>query len=105
MNHLQEDDSLWSQVFGSGWETFEWWANYTFIEGDWDVEGVVVITHQDPDDTEGAATNHRIDAAALKAAYRKVGQKYPHLLVDQDIDAGLGDVIVQVACFGDVVYG
>lgn len=104
MNHLLEEDSLWSQVFGSGWEMWEWWTGYTFVEGAWDTEGVVVITHQNPEDPDEPATNHRIDPAALEAAYLKVAQKYPHLL-DQDIDAGLGDVILQVACFGDVIYG
>ena len=32
---------MWCAVFGSAGESWEWWLDMRFVEGDWDVPGVV----------------------------------------------------------------
>lgn len=102
------DEPIWTQVLESGWDTFEWWTAAEFLEGDWDVPGVVLVTHTPPDDPDEPATTHRLDEAAINAAYVTAKLKHSgglfHLFED-DIDAIAGDVVMQIACFGKIVYG
>jgi len=61
------------------------------------------LTHED-DDT----TRHSIDATKLAAALKLMHDKYPHhyanVITDND-DAETGDVLLQLAAFGELVYG
>ena len=107
MDHLTLGEPLWTQVFGSGWETFPWWSQVTFIEGDWDTEGVAVVVHTPPDDPDEPSTTHRLTPANIRAAYLVAKDHYSggtFRLFEDDIDAIAGDAILQLACFGTLVY-
>lgn len=99
------EQSLWSQVFGSGFETFSWWRkSAAFTEGSWDVPGVAVLEVEDPDDSVGMPLTFTVNDADLNSAAAVVKALYPHVFED-DIDAVAADIIVQTACFGEVIYG
>ena len=43
-------EQFWSAVFGSAWETWDWWVSLNYLEGsDWDKVGQVEIAGLDPD--------------------------------------------------------
>ena len=58
---------------------------------------------------EDDGTEHRLDAAGFQRALAILSEKYPrHLhdaLDDGRFDATTGDVFIQCAIFGDIVYG
>jgi hypothetical protein len=57
-------------------------------------------------DTE-EGVKHIITQVDLKIAVRIIAVNYPHLIAGLfgDYDATTGDVLVQCACFGDIIYG
>jgi hypothetical protein len=51
---------------------------------------------------------HVVDRAAIVKALAIIGDKYPHHLksiLEDNTDAETGDVLIQVAAFGDIPYG
>lgn len=116
---------LWSAVFGSGWETVASWLRKVKLEGDeadWDVPGAVTITAENPhaliddidDDPTIEATLVLEDIAkavseVLAEGYRDACTGQPITLDPEDLggdwDACVGNVILQQAVYGEVIYG
>lgn len=102
-------DELWSEVFGSGYEAVvdEWLVAERFIDGDWETPGTVQLVVEDPEE-DGHITK-AIDADDLYRAYEiAVERGYNHCgspINDQDFDACVGDIILQIAVYDEVVYG
>jgi hypothetical protein len=104
-------DEFWSAVFGSAWESWDWWLDYEFLENtDWDKAGSVRIVGLDP---EG---NQQTDKIEKVLTIEDLVKSYTHLVNtnpniptlsfgELDLDASDGDVIIQHAIFGDVIYG
>jgi hypothetical protein len=104
-------EQFWSAVFGSAWETWDWWVSLNYLEGsDWDKVGQVEIAGLDPDgDQETDIIKKVLGLDDIVKAFSKAvtdnksfGGFDPHEL---DLDACDGDVVIQYAMFGDVVYG
>lgn len=98
-------DDLWSAVFGSAFETWSWYYSVDYIEGDWDVPGKVMImawdgVHEDYDHLN----EYVIDLDDLVEAYTKYVNLGYKTMYD-DLDAVYGDVVVQLAMYGEVIYG
>ena len=99
---------LWSEVFGSGYETWPWWNMVTFSEGDWDTPGVAHLSIIDPDEgpLSTDVTVAEVNMERLVWAYEQAiatcvdactGKAiYP----GSDIDACVGDCILQIAVYG-----
>lgn len=104
----QIDD--WGNIFGASAGMWSWWRGITHIIGDWDTPGRVLLTIEDPDH-EGRVINRALNADAVFAALAKATELYPwHFIRDHrngllDLDAVSSDVVLQVAVFGEVVYG
>jgi hypothetical protein len=105
------DVALWSAVFGSSFETWDWWVGIKYVEGDWDVPGHVRLSILDPDDPEGSpliTANIRMENVR-KAFDRAVdeGVINPDCIFDEDdvdLDAVDGDVVLQIATLGEITY-
>lgn len=102
-------DELWSEVLGSGYEEVsEWIVKEQYIDGDWDTPGTIQIVAEDPEE-EGLNITVGIDADDLYKAYEiAVENGYTHCgkpLENQDFDACAGDIILQVAVYGETVFG
>lgn len=103
---------LWSAVMGSGWETFSWWTKCEYLEGDWDVPGHVLVGVEDPEDNELTVT-HVVDITDMTSALQTfVNEGYRDActgrridLTDLDFDACVGDSLMQIAVFGESIYG
>lgn len=114
-------------IFGAGIPRgWSWW--HSFVRDGWDYPDtspfhapdgwVTVVTAEDPRE-DGKSVTVRIDhAAIMKAARRISGKKFDanrttkeqarKLLLDIDacdIDACIADSILQVAVYGEIVYG
>ena len=82
-------DELWSDVFGSGWETYEWWYGHRYEDGEG--QYITPITIDD-----------------LVLAYTRLSQSdYTHcggFTLDAP-DACTGDAILQLCIYGELVFG
>lgn len=106
-----DPEELWTEVFGSGYETWPWWNMVTFSEGDWETPGVAWLSIIDPDDYDSQPVVASVNMDRLVWAYEQAiatcvdactGKPiYP----GSDIDACVGDCILQIAVQGEVVYG
>ena len=99
------DTELWSSVFGSGFETWSWWVSVE--DGpftDWETPGTVDLTIDDPEHGEGSGKTitKTVSIDELRAAVKALELDDEEL---EDIDAEVGDAILQQAIFGEVVYG
>lgn len=97
---------FWSNVLGSGWETWDWWVSVDYAEGsDWDKVGEVIITAWDGE-TEGEATiTKTLTLNDLVDAYKKCVEENGYSLNPDDLDAEQGDAIIQTAIYGETIYG
>lgn len=110
ISHAIDADEFWSSVMGSGWETYTWWQSVAYIDdSDWNVPGSVAVTIDNP---EGAGVRKAtIDVAVLAAAWNTLvaadhrdactGRRFDI----EDVDACVGDAVMQHAVLGEVVYG
>lgn len=104
---------IWENAFGTSGETFSWWREVTFLEGDWDVIGRVRLGIEDPEDESRTVTKtvgiSVVMAAARLAAETCVdactGRKISVHGEDLDWDACVSDCVLQIAVLGEVVYG
>jgi hypothetical protein len=106
-----EATEFWSAIFGSAWESWDWWLDYEFLEGsDWDTVGLVRVVGLDP---EGDQVSDKIEKILtiedLVKSYTHLVNSNPNIPTmsygELDLDASDGDVIIQQAIFGDVIYG
>lgn len=92
-----DSDLLLEYVLGSGMFSYApWWFDMEETE-----DGVTMTSE------EGV---HTVTATKVRSAFVKlVMEGFPAFqgvdLTDPDIDAELGDCIMQQACYGDVIYG
>lgn len=101
-------EDFWSNVLGSAWETWDWWVRLDYSEGsDWDKLGEITITAQDPNadwEDEQPTITKTLTVEDLAAAYGKCISE-GHRFNLEDLDASDGDCVIQMAMFGEVVYG
>jgi len=109
-------NKLWSAVFGSAFETMPWWKALKFVDCDWDQMPTNLVGHvrvgiDDPEFEEGEKIQFediRIEHL-VKGLEICIEKGYHHcgipISVDLDYDSCAGDVILQCAIFGELVYG
>ena len=107
-------EEVWQNTFGTGGESFHWWRQVRFIEGDWDVIGRVELVIDDPNDEDGNGRVSKVVgidevlAAALAVTASSVDActgKPIVLGAELDWDACVSDCVMQTAVLGEVVYG
>ena len=102
-------EELWSAVFGSAWETWDWWWSIKYIDCNWDVVGKVKIVACDPDDEDAPKVTKTIGLDDIvKAIESLTARDYFTVardLKELDFDACSGDCVIQEAIFGEVIYG
>lgn len=98
-------EDFWGNILGSGWEAWDWWVDLSYSKGaSWDVVGELTITAWDGE-TEGEATiTKTLGIQDLVDAYSKCLAEGYRFNLD-DFDSLQGDAIIQMAMFGEVVYG
>lgn len=105
-----ETSELWSAVMGSGWETWSWWQSVRYLEGDWDIPGRVQVSISDPDDPDADIDIVQVDLDALILAVKTVAAgNYVDACTGRDIDwedvdACVGDLVMQIAVLGKETY-
>jgi hypothetical protein len=104
-----DKNELWADVFGSGWEYSPWWISVDFTNGDWEEHGEAVIKYLDPDDADEQQTATKtVTITDLANACSKLEtQGWTHCGGEglSDPDACTSDAVLQVAVFGELVYG
>ncbi len=105
---IDDDDELWSNVFGTAGESWSWWRGVAFRDGaTWESAsgGHVVLRIEDPDD-EGKVVEKHVGIDDVRYAVQwYVGQGYEKICPLDDLDASMSDLILQFMVFGEVVYG
>ena len=103
-----DDVEFWSSIMGSSEFPHEWWLKIKYHgEADWDKPGTVTVTGLDGETDEPVSKTLTIEdlvcayEAAITKPYYHCGMK-----VDIDnMDDCSSDIVLQLAVFGDVVYG
>jgi hypothetical protein len=103
---------IWDEVFGSGWETCPWWRNVKYHDGAaWDKPGRVTIGIEGPEGDvilEKDVTPETFCAAlerVISEGYRDACTGEVIRLDDFMWDSCSGDVVLQMAVLGEVIYG
>ena len=100
-------NELADAVLGSGWDTFSWWLAAKYHGDNVDV----VVVDPDTDKVRESKTitpDHLAQAltVAIEKGYTDACTGRPITVTrDLDFDACVGDVIMQIAVLGEVVYG
>jgi hypothetical protein len=103
---------VWSSVFGSAFETWSWWTTFNFLDGDWETPGHVALGIENPDGGEDItkvltiveivqAFQQALDLGYISPNCMYLSTREP----DIDLDAEMGDVILQIAMIGDPTFG
>lgn len=102
----QIDD--WGNIFGASATMWSWWYEMIHLTGDWDTPGRVLLTIEDPD-AEGSTITAVLDPAQVFAALGTATRLYPWHYGRRDgfldLDASSADLVLQVALFGEAIYG
>lgn len=112
INFTFTPEHLWSMICGSGWETWSWWYALDYVGGDWDKPCDLWVVVDNPftdDDASGSedALCAKVSIADIAQAISEL-QNHPQVmecLASDDFDAVYGDVVMQQAVFGEVIYG
>lgn len=83
----------------------EYWPSHQLVPF---VKGCALIIQDTEEDEQGNPVKHRLDRAAMIRGLDLMAEKYPHYFhefMEEDDDAITGDVWLQLACMGEVVYG
>lgn len=100
----------WAAVCGSAWELESWWWAAEYEGGDWDDPCTLWVGIADPAD-EFWFTNGVITATfTTEDMVRALEELRDHpqvmrCLRSGDFDATYGDVVIQQAIFGEVIFG
>lgn len=105
-------EHIWSSICGSAWETWSWWYGWKYEGGDWDKPCNLWIIVDDPY-TEGddfAANSTLCALVTLDDIVRALEELSDHAqvvdcLLNDDFDAVYGDVVMQQAIFGEIIFG
>lgn len=100
-----DSEEFWSNVLGSGWEASPWWTSVVYRDGsDWDKVGELLITGWSADGEESPRTSKLLNIGDLAEAFGKcVSEGYR--LNPEDLDSEQGDAVIQMAVYGEVIYG
>ena len=99
-----QTQELWANVMGSGFETWHWWLAVSYAEDtDWDIPGHVTLSIADPKRDRGGLIK-TITISDIEVALHQLAMDGGPVNVD-DLDAHTGDVVLQQAVLGEVVYG
>ena len=98
-------EDFWSEVLGSGWESSPWWTNIEYGEGsDWDKVGELTITGWSAEGEDQGSTVKTLNIGDLAEAFGKcIAEGYRVNL--EDLDADSGDAVIQMAVYGEVLFG
>ena len=100
-------DELWSDVFGSGWEYSEWFTYVEYVGCSWDTAGTAKVTHWSSDD-EGVTEVTSVTIDDIVRGYSILASdNWLHCNGDalNNPDACTSDAILQMAIYGELVYG
>lgn len=100
-----DDKELWSRIFGAEPTSWCWWLGETYLSGDWETPGVVRLTIQDPDNEDEPPLSKDIDLDSLIAAVQAAPIYVQNDVMNDNVDAGSADCILQIAVLGEIVYG
>jgi hypothetical protein len=102
----QIDD--WGNIFGASAGMWSWWYRIDHTTGDWDTPGYVTLSIEDPDD-DRLLIHKDVTPEDIFAALDKATEMYPWHFGRRDglldLDASSADLVLQVALFGEAVYG
>jgi len=105
-------EDFWSCTMGSGWEHGYAWVGIKYLDGaEWDKIGRFIISYLDHNDDEGEekVLTKELGVEDLAKAYGvAVSEGYYHCGSRwdwQDQDACTSDGILQIAVYGEVIYG
>jgi hypothetical protein len=111
-------NDLWTAITGSGWEQSPWWRKVKYNKeaiADWTEQGdpttfSVEVSVDNPKDMDKAITKTITFADVVEACKKVWATKLYHcgMRVDDRIDnydSCAGDIIMQMAVLGEVVYG
>jgi hypothetical protein len=95
-------DEFWSEIFGASFEIWSWWFAVNYIEGDWNKAGIVevIAEHEGSDELE----IKRFNVEEIASAYNACVAKGLHVDI-ADMDACSSDLVIQMAMFGEIIYG
>lgn len=103
---------LWEATFGGGWEFMPWWVGMKYGKGgDWDNigDGTFTLATIDPDDPDAKPEKKTLTIDDLARAWGVALQNnYHHCGSAWDLDdpdACVSDGILQIAFFGELIYG
>lgn len=111
---VQEVDSqeFWEGIIGSAWETWSWWARVDCDYDDYRRGLTVSVFNPEVDEAYWDRTNRssfitkHLTVHDLATSYSWYQRTYGrHAYHYEDMDAAYGDVIIQHAIFGEVIYG
>jgi hypothetical protein len=105
-----KDEDLWSSVCGSAWETCPWWWAADYEGGDWDEPCTLWVAIANPDDDHWFEDGLLTATITIDDIVRALEELRDHPAVmdclrNDDFDSIYGDVVIQQAIFGDVIYG
>jgi len=106
-----DKQELWSNIFGSAYESHRWWLGEEFAEGaSWEVVGDVTLTAWSEQDEDKEVTKSFKPDDIFDAWKKSVEMRYEHcgnytMLDVDDADACFGDIILQLAMYGKLVWG
>jgi hypothetical protein len=100
----------WAAVCGSAWETNPHWFWLDYEDGEWDEPCTLWVAIANPDD------DHWFEDGVLTATFTvddmvralEELRDHPQIMRDLrsgDFDAIYGDVVIQQAVLGEVIYG
>lgn len=103
-------EEIWSMICGSAWETWSWWQGWKYDGGDWDKPCDLWVIVDDPftdDEYSLDVLCAKVTVADIVRALEELSDSAPIMdcLLNDDFDAVYGDVIMQQAIFGEVIYG
>lgn len=109
---ILDDEETWLDICGSAWESLPWWYTYDYEGGDWDKPCTLWVAIADPEDSESdwfenGVITATITIADLERALQEL-RDHPTVmecLINGDFDCIYGDVVMQQAIFGEVIYG
>lgn len=104
----------WAAVCGSAWEMETWWFTYEYEGGDWDDPCTLWVAIIDPENEYWDEFDY--DYGVITATFtvedmiRALEELRDHPIVMRclrsgDFDATYGDVVIQQAIFGGVIFG
>ena len=96
---------LWSSICGSAWESWEWWLGWKYEGGDWENPCTLWVVAENPYDDGAITATVTVDDLARAIEDLQHSTVVMAAVVSSDFDALTGDIIMQQAIFGEVVYG